>query len=218
MVVAPALRPAPPTTSIPMTEGRADRAPGWRWRRPRSAPGVPLPHSPVAVPKAASPRSTPRWRSRPEPEPEPEPEPPMWRGQPVHEVRVDLPQGRHGRRSNEFLTKRAAIPRDFTHLRARRDTPLSTLYFRAGPATKERPWAQPAPRRAAGSGAVRGPQPGDRVSLKAGLTTLANGVRARPPHPPPSYPPLKLPCSVSVARLCPPSGRVGGRREAGSRP
>ena len=104
-------------------------------------------------------------------------DPGAWR--PGHQVRLDLPRsarGSHGRRSNELLCKRADIPRDFVHLRARIGTPLAKPYSR--PPTKDRPWAQNPPKvdqRAKAAKRRSGIQPGDRVRLKGGLKQLKNG-------------------------------------------
>ena len=191
------LPPTPPPARPP---GRADRPPGWRWRASRDAPSDSRGRralrspSPGAVAAAAAAAATPvaatAWAPLPEPEPEPEPEPPIWEPRawrPAHQVRLELPRsarGSHGRRSNELLCKRADIPRDFVHLRARLGTPLATPYFRAGPATRDRPWAQRPPPVAPGGPAAQrrsGIHQDDRVRLKEGLTSLKNGgVQANP--------------------------------------
>ena len=82
----------------------------------------------------------------PLPELAPESEVRLWdprARQPPHQVRLDLPRsvrGALGRSSNELLCKRASIPRDFVHVRARLGTHLVRPYGR--PPSKDRPWAQ----------------------------------------------------------------------------
>ena len=200
-------RGLPPPSPAARPPGRADRPPGWRWRPASAgpkmrhgaadlnlAPGLhaafrgllrsgTAPQSPQP-PRDGRPASTEAaWAPLPVPEPEPEPEPAMWQPlarRPVHQVRMDLPasaRGSHGRRSNESLCKRADIPRDYVHLRARRGTPLATPYFRMSPPSRSRPWAQRPPPVDLSAAAVRrsGIHPGDRVQLKEGLSSLKNG-------------------------------------------
>jgi hypothetical protein len=165
--------------------GREDRAPGWRWRPARRAAdaltqrsgGQADSHSGGSRPLRASTA----WAPLPETRSESENgvklwDPKAWR--PAHQVRLDLPRsarGPHGRRSNELLCKRADIPRDFVHLRARGGTALARPYSRAP--TKDRPWAQPPPRVSRSQSVSRrgGIHRGDRVRLKAGVQQLKNG-------------------------------------------
>lgn len=174
------------------TPGREDRAPGWRWRPPRTVAGEYESESPTssrmaadsAVPPARVRDPSPRarvlrastaWAPLPESDSTVRQvrlwDPRAWRL--VHQVRLDLPGASHGRK--ELLRKRAGIPRDFVHLRARIGTPLARPYSR--PPTKERPWTQRPPTVARDPSATRrtGIQPGDRVRLKAGLEQLKNG-------------------------------------------
>lgn len=176
------------------TPGREDRAPGWRWRpravadyesespssisaRMAGSSAAPPVHVGDPSPRTRVLRPSTAWA--PLPVAEPVREVRLWDPRArrlVHQVRVDLPRSTgvsHGRK--ELLCKRAGIPRDFVHLRARIGTPLARPYSR--PPTKDRPWTQRPPTVARGPSATRrtGIQPGDRVRLKAGLEQLKNG-------------------------------------------
>jgi hypothetical protein len=100
---------------------------------------------------------------------------------PMHQCRIDIPRSArayHQRRSNEWLCRNGAIPRDFVHIRARNGTALAKPFHRGDP-TPDRPWSQRCPRpssKAAAEQRLEQLRPGWEVTIKEGLTTLANGI------------------------------------------